>query len=109
MNVLPKKAPCDMRVKFPGASSAAIDLVRGLLTVDPRKRLNTAAALAHPFLAAVREAPQYESTAGFTVATEDIESMELTDANLRRMMFQVTDRCLTHLQFRLLLLTCLFR
>ena len=36
----------------------------------------------------MREADQYERAAGFTVDTEEIEALELTDANLKRMMFQ---------------------
>jgi mitogen-activated protein kinase 1/3 len=88
MNVLPKRRGCDMTAKFPGASPAALDLIRGLLAVDPRKRCSTDGALGHPYLAAVREAEQYERVAGFTVDTENIEALELTDANLKRMMFQ---------------------
>ena len=78
-----------MAAKFPGASVEAINLLKGLLSIDPRRRFDTAAALAHPYLASVREAERYELSAGFTVDTEDIEALELTDSNLKRMMFQV--------------------
>lgn len=87
-NVLPKKRGVDMSVKFPGASPDCLSLMLGLLTVDPRKRLDANKALEHPFLASVREAPNYELDAGFQVDADDIEAMELTDVNLKRMMFQ---------------------
>lgn len=88
MNVLPKRTGADMSAKFPGATPEAIDLIKKLLAVDPRKRLDTDGALAHPYFAAVREAEDYEQTAGFTVDTDDIEALELTESNLKRMMFQ---------------------
>ena len=78
-----------MAAKFPGASAEAINLLKGLLSIDPRRRLDTDAALAHPYLASVREAERSERSACFTVDTEDIEALELTDSNLKRMMFQV--------------------
>ena len=88
MNVLPKRPGADMAAKFPGASESALSLLKSLLTVDPRKRTTAAAALEHPYLAGVREAVDYEAVAGFTVDTDDIETMELTQLNLKRMMFQ---------------------
>jgi mitogen-activated protein kinase 1/3 len=91
-NVLPKKRGVDVSVKFPNASPEAINLLLGMLTVDPRKRLDANRALDHAFLAPVREAPHYEMDAGFTVDADDIEAMELTDTNLKRMMFQVIER-----------------
>lgn len=50
MKVLPKRRGVDMTVKFPGASAAALDLLRGLLAVDPRRRFDASAALDHPYL-----------------------------------------------------------
>ena len=90
-NVLPKKrglSDAEMKVKFSGASPTAIQLLRGLLAVDPKNRFTALGGLSHPYLAGVREAAEYEKEAGFMVDTVDIESMELTDINLKRMMFQ---------------------
>ena len=88
MNVLPKKPGVDMAAKFPGASPEALDLLKELLRVDPKKRINSAGALAHPYLASVREAAEYEVVAEGPVDLDDIEVMELTEINLKRMMFQ---------------------
>lgn len=88
LNVLPKRLGQDFGAKFPGASPAALDLLKRLLAVDPRQRADAPSALAHPYLAAVREAPEYEKVAATCVDTDDIEAMELTEPNLKRMMFQ---------------------
>lgn len=90
-NVLPKKhglSAVEMSAKFPGAKAEALQLLKGLLTMDPKKRLNAAEGVAHPYLVNVREAEQYEMDAGYTVDTDDIECLELTDTNLKRKMFQ---------------------
>eukprot|EP00615_Pteridomonas_danica_P009063 CAMPEP_0114328534 /NCGR_PEP_ID=MMETSP0101-20121206/469_1 /TAXON_ID=38822 ORGANISM="Pteridomonas danica, Strain PT" /NCGR_SAMPLE_ID=MMETSP0101 /ASSEMBLY_ACC=CAM_ASM_000211 /LENGTH=182 /DNA_ID=CAMNT_0001457885 /DNA_START=983 /DNA_END=1531 /DNA_ORIENTATION=+ len=88
MNVLPKKQGVDLKQKFPTASDQALSLLTGLLTFDPRKRLDANHAIDHPFLASVREVSHYEIDAGFTVHTDDIETMEITDSNVKQMMFQ---------------------
>lgn len=89
-NVLPKKRGVDLAAKFgPAASPAALDLLRAMLTVDPKKRIDANGALAHPYLADVREAEKHEVEAkGGVVDADDIEAMELTEQNLKRMMFQ---------------------
>jgi len=88
LNVLPKRRGVDMAAKFPEASPEALDLVKKLLDMNPKSRLDTASALNHPYLAAVREAAEYECRAPLTVNTDDIEALELTESNLKRMMFQ---------------------
>jgi len=88
MNVLPKRHGVDMTAKFPGASPEALDLLRAMLAVDPKKRIDCSGALEHGYLATVREAAEYEKKAPRVVNTDDIEAMEVTDANLKRMMFQ---------------------
>lgn len=88
LNVLPKRRGVDMSAKFPGAAPEALDLIKKLLAVDPKKRLDTKAALNHPYLAPVREAEDYEKVSSETVDTDDIEALELTEPNLKRMMFQ---------------------
>ena len=98
LNVLPKRSGQDLGAKFPGASMDALSLLQGLLTVDPRKRIDAAGALAHPYLAAVREAPEYEKLSSILVDTDDIEAMELTESNLKRMMFQEVMRFHDELQ-----------
>jgi len=63
MNVLPKKEAVDLKQKFPTASDQALSLLTGLLTFDPRKRLDANHALDHPFFESVRDVSDYEMDA----------------------------------------------
>jgi mitogen-activated protein kinase 15 len=48
LNIKPQKA---LNALFPAASTEALDLLRKLLQFNPEKRLDSAAALRHPYLA----------------------------------------------------------
>lgn len=52
---IPKRSPQDWKKKFPGCSAHALDILRGLLQFDSRKRITVDHALAHPFLRNVRD------------------------------------------------------
>ena len=41
--------------RYPGAPADAIDLLTQMLHFDPRRRLTVEQALAHPYMAAVRD------------------------------------------------------
>lgn len=88
MNVLPKRQPADLAHKFPAASAECVDLISRLLAVDPRRRLTAREALDHPYLAPVREADRLEVVATGIVPMDDIESAEVTEANIKCMIFQ---------------------
>lgn len=49
MRKLPSKAPVPLSQQFPSASPEAIDLLRKMLSVHPKKRISVEDALAHPF------------------------------------------------------------
>merc|ERR1711988_1376989 len=85
---LPETAGKDFGEKFPSASPNSRDLLRGLLTIDPAKRISVAEAINHPFLEPVRIPEVNEKEADFRINIEDIEALELTKATLRRKMFE---------------------
>ena len=51
---LPKRAPENLSKRYPGAGSAALDLLRSMLRFHAGDRCTVEAALAHPFLESVR-------------------------------------------------------
>ena len=61
--------------KYPGAPPEAIDLLTQLLHFNPSKRLTVQQALAHPYLAIVRD--QAEETVHEGVLRMDIETTPL--------------------------------
>lgn len=52
---LPKKNPVNLKRLYPGASDDGLKLLRGLIHFDVSKRKTVDEALAHPFLARVRD------------------------------------------------------
>lgn len=51
MRKLPDDPPVPLSVQFPNTPSNALDLMRKMLKIQPRKRINVEDALAHPFFA----------------------------------------------------------
>lgn len=71
----------------PEASVTAHNLMQGLLTFDPRKRISAQEAIAHPFCETCRK-PHLESTASQRVETADIESVSMDRRTIQRKMFE---------------------
>ena len=46
---LPNKTPVPLKRQFPEASDQAIDLLKGMLQINPKRRITVEKALAHPF------------------------------------------------------------
>lgn len=67
---LPPRPAEELETRFPSASAECLDLLRSLLTVDPRARMTAADALQHAMLAHLREASEpvvpdaYDSNSG---------------------------------------------
>lgn len=55
VRLFPPRTAIDLRKKFPGASADAIDLLKSMLTFNPRRRLSVKEALQHSFLSEVRQ------------------------------------------------------
>jgi serine/threonine protein kinase len=49
MRKLPNKTPVPLSQQFPTATAEAIDLLRKMLSIHPKKRITVEQALAHPF------------------------------------------------------------
>ena len=50
MRKLPNKGPTPLKAQFPNAPSDALDLMKRLLQIHPRRRMNVNEALSHKFL-----------------------------------------------------------
>ena len=84
MASLPRQDPVDFARLFPGASDDALDLLRGLLTFNPDKRLTVEEALQHPFMADIHDPsdePVTDSPFDFSW-----ENDALTHASVRHML-----------------------
>lgn len=58
--------PADLATIFPHASPEALDLLKGLLQINPHKRLSASQALQHPYVAQFHD-PEHEPSAGRTI------------------------------------------
>ena len=58
--------PADLATLFPHASPEALDLLKGLLQINPHKRLSASQALQHPYVAQFHD-PEHEPSAGRTI------------------------------------------
>ncbi len=58
--------PADLETLLPGASPDALDLIHGLLQINPDKRLSAEQALAHPYVAQFHD-PEHEPSVGRTI------------------------------------------
>lgn len=52
---LPEQATKPLESRVPGASGPCLELMRGLLAFDPRNRISAEGAIAHPYLAHLRD------------------------------------------------------
>lgn len=89
---LPQQPYNYLRKEFPSLSAAGVDLLGGLLTYDPRKRLSALAALRHPYLSErpLPRLPQYMPT--FPSAHDADEPVAGTAQRARRDMEAAHDR-----------------
>lgn len=53
MRKLPNTKPLSLARQFPNANPEGIDLLRKMLQIHPRKRINVTEALEHPFFSSV--------------------------------------------------------
>lgn len=80
---LPKRAPEDLRKRFPAADPASLDLLQKFFRFLPEDRITIDGALAHPFLAPVRR-PHDEVGRG----EGSIRFGAITPDNIRRLMVE---------------------
>jgi len=81
---IPKKQPKKLTRIFKGpGQSHAIDMVKGLLQFDPRKRFNVSLSLKHPFLRNVRDE---EAERRHRPARFDFEDIPLTKRTIKELI-----------------------
>jgi len=61
ISLFPERPPTALKSKFPHSSAEALDLLAQMLAFNPNNRIAVDAALAHPYLAGVRD-PKAESS-----------------------------------------------
>lgn len=72
MKKLPNAKPTPLSKRFPNANPEGIDLLRKMLQIHPRKRIDVAGALAHPFFSSLHnEEDEPVANAHFDFTFED--------------------------------------
>lgn len=82
---LPVKQGVPFKKLFPNASPQALDLLRGMLSFSPEKRLTVDQCLAHPYLALLHDVDD-EPTCNFKVDFS-FENYKLNAENLKSILF----------------------
>ncbi len=86
---LPPRKPVELSVLFPNASSLALDLLRRMLQLDPKKRLSSEDGLAHRYLGQyhdVKDEPVCRPPFDFTFEKELVSKEDLTKAIIDEIM-----------------------
>ena len=84
---LPSCAGADVRSYFPGADEGACDLLSQMLVLDPSRRITVQDALAHPYLAPIRD-KAFETEAAGEIDWGTIEEVALTKENLQGIIWE---------------------
>jgi serine/threonine protein kinase len=82
MRKLPNKLPAPLNVQFPNTPSDALDLMRKMLQIHPRRRINVEDSLSHPFLSQLHS-PEDEPVASepfdFSFENEKLHRLRLQE------------------------------
>jgi len=82
MRKLPNKSPTPLRVQFPNAPADALDLLRNLLQIHPRRRINVEDALSHNFLSQLHneeDEPVAEKAFDYSFENEKLHRLRLQE------------------------------
>jgi serine/threonine protein kinase len=82
MRKLPSKEPTPLTTQFPNTPVEALDLMRKMLEIHPRKRIKVEDALAHPFLAQLQnpeDEPVAEAPFDFSFEKEKLVRIRLQE------------------------------
>jgi serine/threonine protein kinase len=79
---LPSSPPAPLSVQFPNTPSDALDVMKKMLEIHPRKRINVEEALAHPFfgqLHSLEDEPVADTTFDFSFEDEKLHRVRLQE------------------------------
>lgn len=82
MRKLPTKEPTPLTTQFPNTPVEALDLMRKMLEIHPRKRIKVEDTLAHPFLAQLHnpdDEPVAETPFDFSFENEKLVRLRLQE------------------------------
>ena len=82
MRKLPNKPSTPLTMQFPHTPVDALDLMRKMLQIHPRKRINVGQALAHPFLSQLHspeDEPVAETSFDFSFEKEKLHRLRLQE------------------------------
>jgi serine/threonine protein kinase len=82
MRKLPTKQPTPLTLQFPNTPLDALDLMRKMLEIHPRKRISVGDAISHPFLSQLHspeDEPVSEGPFDFTFEKEKLHRLRLQE------------------------------
>lgn len=82
MRKLPNKSPTPLKAQFPSAPSDALDLMKKLLQIHPKRRINVEDSLSHPFLSQLHneeDEPVAEKIFDYTFENEKLHRLRLQE------------------------------
>jgi mitogen-activated protein kinase 1/3 len=82
MRKLPNKPPTPLNVQFPKVPPDALDLMRKMLQIHPRRRIDVGHALSHPFMASLHspdDEPVAEEPFDFSFEKERLHRLRLQE------------------------------
>jgi serine/threonine protein kinase len=82
MRKLPNKPSTPLNIQFQNTPSDALDLMRSMLQIHPRRRINVQESLAHPFLAQLHspeDEPEAETPFDFSFEKEKLHRLRLQE------------------------------
>lgn len=82
MRKLPNKPATPLTLQFPNTPLDALDLMRKMLEIHPKKRMSVEEALAHPFLSQLHspnDEPVAEALFDFTFEREKLHRLRLQE------------------------------
>merc|ERR1719317_1666407 len=77
----------DLKMLFPRATPGALDLLKGMLQVDPTKRISVVDALAHPYFAELHDPAKELTCEKFDISFE-YERRISSPFGVRHMMYE---------------------
>lgn len=76
-----------MASALPGDAPAAVSFLENMLKYDPNQRATAYESMCHPYLSLVRDTSR-EKRGTTLIETQDIEAMQLTRSNMKKMIYK---------------------